>query len=204
MRITARAKQETRRRILDAARALFAERGFEGTSTRDVARSARIAAGTLFNYFESKEALALELVRAALEGCEDEFERGRRAGASLDEELFAFVMCGLRRLEPHRAYLAEALESALSPFSPKAEGSAAAELERAHLETVERLVAERDALGPPSFVSMHLYWTLYLGVLSFWSHDDSPKCEDSLAVLDRSMKLFTASLGGEAVDGGDA
>lgn len=203
MRITPRAKEATRARILDAARGLFATRGFDASSTRDVARAARIAAGTLFNYFPSKEALAMELVAQSLEGVESEFERARRPGAALDEELFAFAMCGLRRLEPQRAYLAEVLESALSPFAAPSDG-AAETMRRAHLETIERLLAERDELGEPSFVSMHLYWTLYLGVLAFWSRDASPRCEDTLAVLDRSMKLFVASLERGASDGGGA
>ena len=43
-------------------------------------------------------------------------------------------------------------------------------------------------------MTMHLYWTLYLGVLTFWSSDNSPNQEDSLAVLDHSLKAFVATL----------
>ena len=66
MRITHQAKEETRRRILDAAAELFRSRGFDATTTRDIAREAAIAAGTLFNYFESKEAIVARLAQAAL------------------------------------------------------------------------------------------------------------------------------------------
>jgi len=45
-----------------------------------------------------------------------------------------------------------------------------------------------------SFVAVHLYWTLYLGVLAFWSNDKSPNQEDSWVLLDQSMRLFVASL----------
>jgi hypothetical protein len=43
-------------------------------------------------------------------------------------------------------------------------------------------------------VAVQLYWTLYVGVLSFWSADKSPKQEDSLALLDQSLDMFVGWL----------
>jgi hypothetical protein len=43
-------------------------------------------------------------------------------------------------------------------------------------------------------VTVQLYWTLYMGVFAYWAADDSPGQEDSLALLDQSLKLFVASL----------
>ena len=43
--------------ILDAALALFSERGFHGTAVPDVAKRAGVGAGTIYRYFDSKEAL---------------------------------------------------------------------------------------------------------------------------------------------------
>jgi hypothetical protein len=45
-------------------------------------------------------------------------------------------------------------------------------------------------------VFLQLYWTLYLGVFAFWAADDSPGQEDSLALLDQSLKLYVAALKG--------
>jgi AcrR family transcriptional regulator len=52
-----------RQAILDAALDLFAERGFHGTAVQLVARRAGVGAGTVYRYFESKEALVNELFR---------------------------------------------------------------------------------------------------------------------------------------------
>ncbi len=49
--------------ILDAALALFAERGFHGTAVPLVAERAGVGAGTLYRYFDSKEALVNALYR---------------------------------------------------------------------------------------------------------------------------------------------
>jgi AcrR family transcriptional regulator len=54
---------DKRARILDAALALFAERGFHGTAVPLVAKRANVGAGTIYRYFESKEALVNELYR---------------------------------------------------------------------------------------------------------------------------------------------
>jgi AcrR family transcriptional regulator len=55
-------KEKTRRAILQAALDLFAQKGFYQTTTKAISRKARIAEGTLFNYFETKEDLALYFV----------------------------------------------------------------------------------------------------------------------------------------------
>ena len=49
--------QRTRQAILDAALALFAEKGFFGTSLRDVAGAVGVRESALYNYFPGKEAL---------------------------------------------------------------------------------------------------------------------------------------------------
>ena len=57
MNIADKAGTKTRRRILRAAQACFAERGFLGTSTREIATAAGTAQGLLRYHFETKEAL---------------------------------------------------------------------------------------------------------------------------------------------------
>lgn len=51
-------------RILDAALALFAARGFHGTAVPEIAARAGVGTGTLYRYFESKEVLVNALFRA--------------------------------------------------------------------------------------------------------------------------------------------
>ncbi len=49
--------KEKEQKILDASLKLFTERGFQGTSTAEIAKTAGVATGTLFHYFKSKEEL---------------------------------------------------------------------------------------------------------------------------------------------------
>jgi AcrR family transcriptional regulator len=197
MRITNEAKQATRRRILEAARRLFARDGFEGAATRDLAREAGIAAGTLFNYFPSKEDVALSLAAEALAEARDGYERRRRGEESLEEDLFAFIAAGLRALKPLRGCLRPVLDGALSPLTGSSAAPERESFRTDHLERVGQILA-RHGQAEPSFVVMHLYWTLFAGVLAFWLDDGSPQQEDTLAVLDQALKMFVHALGGPA------
>ena len=60
--------------ILDAARAAFVEKGFEGASMQDLARSAGMSAGNFYRYFPSKSALVDSLIARDLREVEATFQ----------------------------------------------------------------------------------------------------------------------------------
>jgi AcrR family transcriptional regulator len=190
VRVTSQTKEATRQEILRAARKEFAARGFEQTTTRDISAEAGIAAGTLFNYFPTKEAIVGCLAQEALAKADDEFLRRPDETATLEENLFAYAASGLRRLRPIRKFLAPALDAVLSPAASSGVSEYGEAIRHAHLETVGRLVAQHGLADALSGHATQLYWTLYTGLLAHWSRDRSPKQEDSLALLDESIDMF--------------
>jgi AcrR family transcriptional regulator len=56
-----RKKLETRQALLEAALALFREKGYRATTVEEITERADVAKGTFFNYFASKEALLDDL-----------------------------------------------------------------------------------------------------------------------------------------------
>jgi AcrR family transcriptional regulator len=195
VRVTAATKAVTRQRIIDAARRLFAANGFDATTTRDIAIAAGIASGTLFNYFPTKEAILACLAADAAAAAQLEFEKTSRQADSFEEDLFAFVAVGLRKLKPLRKHLAVLLETALCPLAAAVD-SEAQSLRLAHLETVAQL-ARKHHVGQLPPMALQLYWTLYTGVLMFWATDGSSKQEDTLALLDDSVAMFVGWLRSE-------
>lgn len=192
MRVTAETRESTRRKILEAAQELFRSVGFEATSTREIAQAAGIAAGTLFNYFPTKESLATTLVvesqtRAARRVLNESYE-------SLEEALFAHIAAGLRLLKPHRAYLTPVLETALSPLADASGAEPGSALRTGHLEKVVEIARRYQLDAALSPVALQMYWTLYFGVLAFWARDSSPRQEDTLALLDQSLEMFVGWL----------
>ena len=51
-----------RNQILDSAAAVFAEKGFHRATTKEIARRAGIAEGTIYNYFDSKDDLLIGMM----------------------------------------------------------------------------------------------------------------------------------------------
>lgn len=195
MRVTAQTKSATRKRILQAARRLFADQGFDATTTRDIAQTAEIASGTLFNYFPTKEAIVAALANEAIgDALDAPADAPRDQADTLEEDLFALVAAGLRKLKHLRKHLPSLLETSLSPL---ADGSASQQDSTSfrvrQLEAVAAL-AVRHGFAPLSATALQLYWTLYTGVLVFWASDASAKQEETLALIDDSLNMFVGWL----------
>jgi AcrR family transcriptional regulator len=196
MRISKEAKIKNRQTILEAAEKLFSDKGFEKTTTRDIAVAVGMAAGTMFNYFDSKETLAMTLVVDALRKGRMVYAQRLIGSEDLHEELFLLISSELRALRPFRSYIGPVLERTLSLFSKSAISAAGDEARRGHLEIVENIIAKHRSHSVPPFLSSSLYWSLYLGILAFWSTDNSLNQEETLAMMDYSLRLFVRTIKG--------
>lgn len=214
MRVTADVKISTEKAIRAAARKLFLRHGFDATSTREIAERAKVAVGTLFNYFPSKEALAVAIAAEGFQAGREQAMRrlgrgsdGAASGVqadgepstpnraeSLEEDLFTLVACDIRSLAPIRPLIGRVLEAGLSPFAVNAISPDAASIRTDRLEDVVAILVRHGLADATTAPLLHLYWSLYLGVLSFWSADGSPNQEDTWAVLDQGMRMFAGAL----------
>ena len=186
MRVTAATKEATRQRIRESARELFQSQGFEATTTRDIAKAAGIAAGTMFNYFASKEAVVMEFVREALEAADESSRKRVREGMSLGEELFSLISAGLRELRSLRRFLRPAMEWGFSPAADSEDGRI---IRGHHLERVA-VILQKHQEEPATSVQLQMYWMLFTGLLTFWTADESRHQEGTLALLDQSMQMY--------------
>ena len=66
-----RLREATATAILEAAEALFADKGLRSTSMNEIAASAGVAVGTLYNHFADKDTLIKELFEVRREGMLD-------------------------------------------------------------------------------------------------------------------------------------
>jgi AcrR family transcriptional regulator len=82
-----------REQIIEAATRVFAEKGFRRSTTREVARAAGVSEGTIYNYFEDKDALLLAIL--------DRLNETERRAAAFEEgmamDFRAFLEQYLRR-----------------------------------------------------------------------------------------------------------
>ncbi|MEB2346242.1 MAG: helix-turn-helix domain containing protein [Deltaproteobacteria bacterium] len=131
----------TRRRVLDAAEALYARRGYEPTSMADVAERAGVGVGTLYHHFPDKRALLLALIDdwgdRELTRARDAHDVGSLFGEHLRSGFADFLRTNYERLRREGGFYLVLLELA------ERDGDVRTRLERIHQVGIERL---RDLL----------------------------------------------------------
>ncbi len=184
-----------RNAILDAAEAVFAERGFHGARIQDIAAHARIAVGTVYNHFEQKD----DVLTALLEERTEEMLALLRAtdrAPTFEAHLRARIARLLTYVEEHRAFFAVATEHGL--FAGTAAPGAPATTKR--LRRVEKfraafaaLVEEgiaADALEPigADVLARFLGGTIRAFVLSSLSEEDSDVQAHAATIVDLFLR----------------
>jgi AcrR family transcriptional regulator len=195
----ARNKEAIRKRIVTAALDLFQKKGFEGTTTRSIARKAGIAEGTVFNYFRTKEDIVLHFFEEEVDHAIATVRRNARLRkAPLEEKLFTLVHSQLEFLAPYERFIGaaflEALKPAsrLGPFSHRAQ-----ELRHRYVGFVQELFEEslpNHSSSPLTWMAPQAFWIYYLGALLYWLNDSSPGKQNTLAFLDRSLSIGVSVL----------
>lgn len=85
-----RRKLEVRGRMVEAARALFEEKGVQTTTVADICERADVAHKTFFNHFPAKQDLLRAMADEAIEVLFDDIERARREGKTTAARIAAF------------------------------------------------------------------------------------------------------------------
>src|SRR5213595_4063987 len=192
-------KAAIRKRIVSAALSLFQTKGFDATTTKAIARKAGIAEGTVFNYFRTKEDIALHFFEQEVDqAIASVRENPRLRKAPLEEKLFALVHSQLEFLAPYEKFIGAAFIHALKPASPLGIFShRAQELRHRYVGFVQELIDEslpKNQPGPLTFLAPEVFWIYYLGALLYWLHDSSPGKQNTLAFLDRSLAIGVSVL----------
>ena len=189
-------KEAIRKRIVTAALSLFQTKGFEATTTRAIARKAGIAEGTVFNYFKTKEDIALHFFELEVDQAIAAVrENPRLRKAPLEEKLFTLVHSQLEFLAPYERFIGAAFIHALKPASHLGIfGHRAQQLRHRYVGFVQELFEESLPKHPLNWVAPEVFWIYYLGALLYWLHDSSPGKQNTLAFLDRSLSIGVSVL----------
>lgn len=192
-------KDATRQRIVEAALELFQSSGFDATTTKAIARKAGIAEGTVFNYFRTKDDIALHFFEQEVEhAIKSVRDNARLSKASLEEKLFALIQRQLEYIAPYERFIGNALVEALKPSSKLGILSHRAQALRlryvAFVEDLMEAAIPKKRFIPIRWWAPDAFWVLYLATLLFWLHDTSDGKQKTLAFLDRSLKVGVSML----------
>jgi len=116
-RNTPKAKR-TRQAVLNAALALFQERGFEATTMRDIADRASLAVGATYYHFRTKDEIVLALYGATLDAAEAWVRELTRSTPDFAVRLRGAIDQALAQLAPCRPFLGHLAGHVFIPGSP--------------------------------------------------------------------------------------
>jgi AcrR family transcriptional regulator len=191
-RVTRRA-EDTRRKIYDAALALFREKGFDQTTMRDIAAKAGVALGGTYYYFSSKDAIVLEFYRQMQQASDQPIRESLGGHKELRERIRIVLDHRLELLAPNRNFCAALFRHApdsadpLSPFSAETLAIRGGAIEHMRL-ALEGSDAKIPADLKPRLP--YLLWLYQMAIIMFWLYDRSPNQEKTQTLLSKSLTLL--------------
>jgi len=164
MRVSRTQAEKNRQTVIDVASRLFREHGFDGIGLKDLMESAGLTQGAFYKQFASKEDLAAQASRRALESA---FQRWSAAAAANPQDPFGAVIAFYLSTE-HRAERMEGCPVvALGSDAARQGADVKASFEagiREYLELLGPWVGEADG-EEPSSKAMALLSTMVGAVL---------------------------------------
>ncbi len=184
--------EETRARILEAALAVFRERGFESATMREIATRAEVAVGAAYYYFDSKEAIVMAFYQRAQQEMGPVVEAQLEEAKSLEARLRCVIGQKFDYFLPNRRLLGALSAHAdphhpLSPFSPQT-----AEAREADIALFARAVADSQVKLPARIRPYlpRLLWMYQMGLILYWVYDDSPDQQRTHVLFDRTLQMI--------------
>src|SRR3954451_11394869 len=148
MRVTRAQAEQNRQKVIDVASRLFREHGFDGIGLKDLMEGAGLTQGAFYKQFASKEDLAAQASRRALESASRRWSAAAAANPQdpLDA-VIAFYLSTEHREERMDGCPIVALGSDAARQGSDVKASFEAGIE-AHLEILGRLIAGTDGEEP--------------------------------------------------------
>ncbi|MGZ5804762.1 MAG: TetR/AcrR family transcriptional regulator [Xanthobacteraceae bacterium] len=184
-------KRDKLRRIKEAARELFLSRGFDDTTTREIARRADVALGTLFTYASNKRDLLFLVGNDALESLAQSAATEIRPDLPLIQNLTAVFRPLYRFFGSHPTLsklLLREFEFYDSGEQAKRAMTTRLQMIAAATEAVRIAIAKSEIVttNDPSTIGWVIF-SIYQAEIRFWLRDDKRDLARGIARLKRSL-----------------
>ena len=182
-----------RERLYGIALKLIADRGYDATTLRDIAREANVSVGLLYRYFPSKQAIVIALY----DELSSEYVRkvvGMPSGKWRDRFMFA-VTTSVQVLEPHRVAL-KALTPVLVGDPDEGIFAESTAFSRLRVQRIfeDAVTGATDAPSQPLAAALgRLLYLIHLAVLLWWLLDKSAKQRATSALLAVTAQLLPSA-----------
>jgi AcrR family transcriptional regulator len=187
--------EKTRALILEKALEIFREQGFEAATIRDIAKSAKVATGAAYYYFQSKEAIVAAYYDHVQETHEAQVRESILGTMDLRERLGVVFHAKLDILKDDRRFLGALFRYAGEPHHSLSVFGKGTASQRAHSMGIFR-----EALTD-SGISNELrqllpgaLWLIHLAAILFFIYDESTEQQRTRKLVNGVLDLVTEVL----------
>ncbi len=179
---------ERRQEILDSAAAMFAERGFDGTSIATIAQNCGVSKALLYHYYDSKEALLYDMLRShcllLVQTAENAVEQDEQPKEQLDQFVKELMNLYIDSRDKHIVLLNNL------HCLPAEQQSEIKTLERRVIEIVKNLLSElKPELSDPIKSSLAMYLMGAINWTYTWFKPQGTVSTDEFAKLATTVFL---------------
>jgi len=191
-----RKKLEIRARILTTAIKLFSQRGLEAITVEEIAETADIGKGTIYNYFATKEDIVVAFMADLEAKVQAKVRRLVASKGSLESILAGFIRFQLRQKAPYhqfvRVFMGHMFLRAehFLPYMVEMQKVIDPPLEALFTALQERGLMRRDLSLPDLIV---VFKTMHMGLSAVWAVE-GPPFRGTEHVLQQEIKLFCEGL----------
>jgi len=143
----ARIREEQKERILDAARSLFAHKGFSDTKMTDIAAAAGISYGLAYHYFKDKEEIFTKLIEEALSSALQLMQHARQIPGTPWDRLRWLTSEMLHGAQHQPEFFMVVMQAFTNDAIPLEAREIAWKSSQASLDTIKQLVIDGQAVG---------------------------------------------------------
>jgi AcrR family transcriptional regulator len=191
-----RKKNEVRSKIIITAIELFSTQGIAGVTVEQIADAADIGKGTIYNYFDTKEAIVVAFMLEMERKVQSKLHRLINSRGDLASILTDFLLFQFRLKERHYQFVRVLLGQMFNatehflPYAVEMQQVIDPPLEALFRVLQERRIVRRDVDFPELIAA---FKTIHLGLTGLWAIEGPPFTRTA-EILRLQMMLFSQGL----------
>ncbi len=193
MKISKEQKEENRRLIIQAAVELMTEKGLKASTMRQIATNAGIGAGTIYNYFPTKESILFAYYEDHLHHCLEKIKIIQGFNEfTLQEQLQTLIETSLDLYLADREFVEISFKTIFFTMSQdfprvKPIRDLFVDMVRDMFEAAVEVGEMPDQMFQE--LTYQLFWDYYVGMVIYWLSDSSDRFTDASVMIDKSLDV---------------
>lgn len=190
-----RQKEEVRNAILQAAWQIVTAEGWQALSIRKIAEAIEYSVPVIYDHFENKEAILLELTRQGFRLLNEELVKARKRSSDPEKQIEAMAYSYWEFAFDHKAYYQVMYGLGMPSCETVSQISELGTFSTLLMQPIRELIAASKNPGADVKLKLHTFWSLLHGLISInMMNNDQEKRELNQMVIQDFITAFISGI----------